>query len=159
MPDENGNPLPGENGFVAPEVVNTDGKPLNESDETTEVNAVTAKPTEVAIVSSPTPPEQVEEPIAEQPVIVDELAATQEAVVETPQNADQPTNPELYTVQVADLNAYPELSQQGVQLYDQVIYGSLYVWKHATAANDSVVQEPWPRAIGSEKAKGITFNG
>jgi hypothetical protein len=113
MPDENGNLLPEDEGYVAPETI------IEES------------------------PEVVEEPIAE----------PDEDVYNTELKAD----PELYTVQAADLNTYPELSQQGVQLHNQVKYGSLYVWKKATASGDGVVQYPWPRSTGNEKSKGITL--
>lgn len=67
-------------------------------------------------------------------------------------------NPDLYTVQAADLNAYPELSQQVVQLYDQVPYDSLTVNKWATAEQISTVSEPWPRKVG-DTTHGITFKG
>lgn len=68
-------------------------------------------------------------------------------------------NPNLYTIQAADLNAYPELSQQGVQLYDQVPYLSLTVNKWATVKKTSTVQEAWPRKIQEVVGSKITFNG
>lgn len=107
MPDENGNLLPSDEGYVAPETI------IEESPE----------------------------------------------VVEGVYNTEPKVDPELYMVQAADLNAYPELSQQGVQLHSQVKHGSLYVWKKAIAVDDGVVQDPWPRSTGNEKAKGITFKG
>jgi hypothetical protein len=75
-------------------------------------------------------------------------------------HADQPPlGSGLYTVQAADLNAHTELSEQGVQLHDQVAYDSLWVNKWSTGAHDATVRVPWPTPIGAEKAKGITFNG
>lgn len=38
----------------------------------------------------------------------------------------------LYTIEAADLNAYPELSQQGVQYGQLVEYNSLWVLKSAS---------------------------
>lgn len=101
--------------------------------------------------------EEVPEPIIEPAIETDSAEDTVPA--DGAHDTEPKENPELYTVQAADLNAYPELSQQGVQLYDQVPYGSLYVWKNATATGDSVVQDLWPRSTGNEKPKGLTFNG
>lgn len=90
---------------------------------------------------------------------------TEPIIEETPEPSVEEYNhviteiPGLYEVQAADLNAYPELSQQGVQLYDHVAYGSLYVLKKATADGDDIVQQAWPLETGNEKAKGLTFNG
>lgn len=143
MPDENGNLLPGDEGYVAPKVA-----------ETTETEQVTAAP----IISDPVvepqiaPDPTIEEAVPE-PIIEDAVPA------EDAYNQEPNTDPESYTVQAADLNAYPELSQQGVQLHNRVKYGSLYVWKKATAEGDGVVQDIWPRATGNEKAKGLTFKG
>ncbi len=61
-----------------------------------------------------------------------------------------------YTVEAADLNAYPELSQQGVQYKDEVEYGSKWVNKYDTAQKDSFHREAWP--VQTEPVKqGITF--
>lgn len=75
-------------------------------------------------------------------------------------HAEQP-HPDLglYTVQAADLNAHTELSEQGVKLYDQVGYDSLWVNKWATGAKDAVVKQAWPIKVDISKGKGITFNG
>lgn len=61
-----------------------------------------------------------------------------------------------YTIEAADLNAYPELSQQGVQYKDEVEYGSKWVNKYDTAQKDSFHREAWP--VQTEVVKnGITF--
>lgn len=154
MPDKNGVLLPGDEGYVAP------------IEETTE----TADPVEAEMPNQVVDPFVEPEIITEQETIADPSVEQAPDVVEIPEpeiiskeeayNKQEPSpNPELYTVQAADLNTYPELSQQGVQLYDQVRYGSLYVWKKATADGNGVAQEAWPRSIGSEKANGITFKG
>lgn len=79
-------------------------------------------------------------------------------VAEQPETVAPEENADLYTVQAADLNAYPELSQQGVQLYQQVPYLSLTVSKWATAEQLSTVSEPWPRKVSDVTGNRITFN-
>jgi|GEM_PF-6469289 len=58
---------------------------------------------------------------------------------------------EYYVVQQADLDAYPELVEQGVTADAQVAWGSLTVSKRGQL-------EAWPRKI-QNFAKGITFDG
>lgn len=149
MGDTNSTPVPEETPEIVPEL---------ETVETPE--PIVETPVEESIVSEPV--------VEEAPAVIPEATIEPEPIPDAPEdaipvdeahNTEPKENPELYTVQVADLNAYPELSQQGVQLYDQVPYGSLYVWKNATATGDSVVQDLWPRSTGNEKPKGLTFKG
>ncbi len=63
---------------------------------------------------------------------------------------------QTYTIEAADLNAYPELSQQGVQYKDEVEYGSKWVNKYDTAEKTSFHREAWPVQIEIVK-NGITF--
>lgn len=52
--------------------------------------------------------------------------------------------PELYTIEAYDLNAYPELSQQGVQYGDKVAYNSLWVYKSSTAEGAKDTKSRFP---------------
>lgn len=90
---------------------------------------------------------------AAEPVVEPESPETDE---ELPFTDAPEENPDLYTIEAADINAYPELSQQGALLYDQVVYGSLWINEWATAAKESYVKSPWPRNTSAVK-NPITF--
>lgn len=64
--------------------------------------------------------------------------------------------PGIYIVEAADLNAYPELSEQGVQYKDDIEFGSKWVNKYDTAQKDSFHREAWPVNIEPIK-NGIAF--
>lgn len=126
------------------EQVSPDAEPTTET--TPEVTEETIEP----VVEEKTP--DVITPDAE-PVIQVQSPETDEELplIEVPEE-----NPDLYTIEAADLNVYPELSQQGAQLHDQVVYGSLWINEWATAAKESYVKSPWPRNTSAVK-NPITF--
>lgn len=133
------------------EQISPDAKPLEETN-----------PAEQEVAIEPEVEEQtaVKDPEVEQPNIDAEPAIVADGVPETAEEIPLidavEENPDLYEVQAADLNAYPELSQQGVQLYDKIVYGSVWVQEWSTAAKTSYTKQPWPRNI-TEVKNPITF--
>lgn len=133
------------------EQISPDEKPLEETNTAEQEAAI-----EPEVEEQPA----IKEALVEQPatdaqpaIIADEVPETAE---EIPLIDAVEENPELYEVQAADLNMYPELSQQGVQLYNKIIYGSVWIKEWATAAKTSYNTVPWPRKITAVK-NPITF--
>lgn len=125
--------------------------------ETVEQTAPIEAPVEETPQEAPAP-----EPVAE--IAVPETAVIDEETGLTPQEVQQRTEigkteaisfgserDDLYTIEAADLNRYPELSGQGVQYGDRVAYGSLWVLKSATAGGAADTRTPFPQSTSSKK--------
>lgn len=141
--------------------------------ETIPEEAPVAEPEEVTqdIAPEPTPeqivvadPEPEVAPVDENVIAVPEEAVVNEETGLTPNEVEQrleigktigvginTEREELYTIEAADLNRFPELSSQGVRYGDQVAYGSLWVLKSATAGGVADTRTPFPQSTSSKK--------
>jgi hypothetical protein len=87
--------------------------------------------------------------IANVPAVPDEKAE---------ENITIAPSPEVYKIEAADLDAYPELGQQGFTEGQEIEYNSAYVNKWATAEKLSTVRVPWPTNTNIAR-NGINFRG